>query len=734
MGGDVTTIGPYRLEKLIGFGGMGEVHLAYDTRRSRMVALKLLPEALSRDPEFQERFRRESHVAARLRDPHVIPIHDYGEVDGHLFIDMRLVDGRTIRELLEADGPMPPARAVHLLGQVAEALEAAHADGLVHRDVKPSNVLVTATDFVYVVDFGIARSVGSTRAGLTLTGVTVGTLDYMAPERFARRAIDGRTDVYSLACLMYECLTGVPPYGGDDLPTLMYAHLYADPPGAGALVPGVPPALDEVIAKGMAKEPDDRFAGPSAMLSAARAALADAKPDEPPAARPVAPADTVAASPVVAGLPVPERSTADDATVAAAVPDATPAALTPALAPTPAPALPPLPPESAPTVRTAYPPPPGPVGGSGPPPARSRALPVAVAVVLALVVAAAAVLVGVTIGRSTTATPGSGTAAEALPIAPPEEPGPVAPAASIAIPQVREVVPVGPTPGYMHIAPGGRYAYIASRAAGVVTVLDTTINAVTATIPVPAGPPQFVSFSPDGTRAYVSIFNPDFTVNLVGVIDTASNTLLTTIPVGRRPYASATTPDGSRLYVPSHDDGRIDVIDTATSTVVAEIPVAPNPHWVAFSPDGSRLWAANHESNVVSELDPATNAILGTVAVGTSPHSTVVSPDGTRVAVVNFDSNEVSVIDTATRTVVATVPVGTRPQDVAYAPDGRYLYTANVEGDSVSVIDAATNTVTATIPAGDGPTSVAVRADGTQAYVTLLNEGNVLVLDTSATG
>ena len=142
---------------------MGEVYKAYDTHRDRYVALKLLPEALSGDRDYLERFRRESNVAARLRDPHVIPIHDFGEIDGQLFIDMRLVDGVDIAALLKTNGRIAPQRAVYLISQVAEALDAAHADHLVHRDIKPSNILVTSSDFVYVVDFGIARSVGAGR-------------------------------------------------------------------------------------------------------------------------------------------------------------------------------------------------------------------------------------------------------------------------------------------------------------------------------------------------------------------------------------------------------------------------------------------------------------------------------------------------------------------------------------------------------------------------------------------
>lgn len=214
--------GPYELQSLIGVGGMGEVWRARDTRRDRLVAIKLLPESLANDREFTQRFRRESEVAARLREPHVIPIHDYGEIDGRLFIEMRLVDGRDLAGLLQ-EGPLPPARAVAFVAQIADALDSAHADGLVHRDIKPSNVIVTANDFVYVVDFGIARSLGSTRTALTITGATVGTLDYMAPERFTHEPIDGRTDVYSLACLLCECLTGQRPFPGTDLPSLLYA-------------------------------------------------------------------------------------------------------------------------------------------------------------------------------------------------------------------------------------------------------------------------------------------------------------------------------------------------------------------------------------------------------------------------------------------------------------------------------------------------------------------------------
>src|ERR1700760_2615904 len=308
-GGDVLMaprqVGNYRLDRLLGVGGMGEVYQAYYSHRDRYVALKLLPEAFSADREYLRRFQRESHVAARLREPHVIPIHDFGEIDGRLFIDMRLVDGIDIRVLLDDHGPIEPQRAVNLLSQVAQALDAAHADGLIHRDIKPSNILVTATDFVYVVDFGIARAMGGQQTSLTITGATIGTLDYMAPERFAGQEVDGRADIYSLACVLHECLTAKPPFRGKDLPSLMYDHLYSSPPAASSLVEGVPPALDAVIARGMAKDPADRFASAWAPAGAAQEALAEAPSPAPLSRAPASPPWTPARRPWTPAPPRP---------------------------------------------------------------------------------------------------------------------------------------------------------------------------------------------------------------------------------------------------------------------------------------------------------------------------------------------------------------------------------------------------------------------------------------------
>ena len=277
--------GHYRMESLIARGGMGEVYRAYDTQHDRVVAVKLLNAHLVDDDAFRRRFDREARAAARLREPHVIPIHAYGEIDGRLYLDMRLVEGDDVSTVLTRNGPMPPAAAVDVIVQVAGALDAAHAEGLVHRDVKPSNVLLDAGGFAYLVDFGIARSMAAS-ADITGTGIPVGTVAYMAPERFEPDGrVDHRADVYSLACLLYQCLTGTPPFPDENPLALMQAHLHRQPPRLTDRAPGLPPAFDQVIATGLAKNPEDRYQTAGALAVAARHAMS--QPQVRPATVPV---------------------------------------------------------------------------------------------------------------------------------------------------------------------------------------------------------------------------------------------------------------------------------------------------------------------------------------------------------------------------------------------------------------------------------------------------------------
>ena len=281
-----TRFGPYELRSLLGMGGMGEVYQAYDRSRDRMVAVKLLRTELSADPSFQERFRRESRMAARLQAPHVIPVHDFGEIDGVLYIDMRLVNGGSLKDLLRVRGALEPARAASITTQVASALDAAHADGLVHRDVKPENVLLTSDDFAYLVDFGIAHA--GRDHGVTSAGSVLGSCAYMAAERFSGGPVGPQSDVYSLACVLYESLTGQPPFDCADVQQLMSAHMFAPPPRPSIMRRGIGRAFDDVIAVGMAKQPAARFRS-SGELAAAATAAAWGTPAPTPMPAPVMP-------------------------------------------------------------------------------------------------------------------------------------------------------------------------------------------------------------------------------------------------------------------------------------------------------------------------------------------------------------------------------------------------------------------------------------------------------------
>ncbi|MBI2695285.1 protein kinase [Mycobacterium nebraskense] len=260
---------------------MGQVYRAYDAATDRVVALKVLPPNVAEDQEFQQRFRREARIAASLNDPHVVPIHSYGEIDGRLYVDMRLIEGRDLLQYIDENGGrLSPERAVAVIEQVAAALDSAHQEGLIHRDIKPKNILVTkARDFVYLIDFGIARTLADT--SLTQTGHTMGTVAYMAPERF-RGTTDHRADVYSLACVLHECLTGQRPYAGDSLEEQLNAHLNTPPPRPSTVSAGVPPALDAVVARGMAKDAEYRYQSAMELAEAARAALADVPTPGPP--------------------------------------------------------------------------------------------------------------------------------------------------------------------------------------------------------------------------------------------------------------------------------------------------------------------------------------------------------------------------------------------------------------------------------------------------------------------
>jgi len=289
-----TQIAGYQIEQQVGRGGMAVVYRAFDPRLGRSVALKILAPELARDTAFRERFTREMRAAAAVDHPHIVPVYDAGEANGVLFIAMRFVSGNDLRTLIDREGKLPAARVVHIVSQVASALDEAHSHGLIHRDVKPGNMLIGTVagsgqpDHVYLSDFGLSKQSVSSNS-LTATGQFLGTLDYMAPEQVEGLSIDGRADLYALACSAFEMLAGTPPFKRDEGVAVLWAQLRAPTPSLRALRPDLPPAVDQVMAKALAKAPDDRYTSCTAFASALRAACglgageAGATPAAPPA-------------------------------------------------------------------------------------------------------------------------------------------------------------------------------------------------------------------------------------------------------------------------------------------------------------------------------------------------------------------------------------------------------------------------------------------------------------------
>ena len=289
-----TVLGGYEITSLLGRGGMGVVYLARDPKFGRSVALKVLAPEFSGDENFRSRFVRESQMAAATDHPNIIPVYDTGEAEGVLFLAMRYVEGTDLREVIKDQGRLELGRAVSIVSQIGSALDAAHARGLIHRDVKPANVLLTtlgdggeSLDHVYLTDFGLTKRSDS-RSRLTETGGFMGTIDYMSPEQIEGKEVDERTDLYALGCLFYECLTGAVPYERDSDVAVMYAHMMDERPLVSTLRPEVPAELDDIVARSMSRDRNDRFPTAATMLGEVRRAfgMSDAKGPVPAPARP----------------------------------------------------------------------------------------------------------------------------------------------------------------------------------------------------------------------------------------------------------------------------------------------------------------------------------------------------------------------------------------------------------------------------------------------------------------
>lgn len=633
--------GHYRLLRLLGRGGFGEVYEAVDTKKHRNIALKLLPTSLSANPVFRARLFREATTAGRLHEPHVVPIHDYGEIDGQLYIDMRLIRGSDLRAILQDSGALDPERAVSIVGQIASALDAAHAEQIVHRDVKPANILLTPDDFACLVDFGVANAAND--AKLTSAGNTVGTFAYMAPERLADEGeIDHRVDIYALTCVLYECLTGTPPYPMGEFAALIAAHLTSPIPLPSRQRPELPAQFDDVIARGMAKDRDERYSHAGELAAAARRALT---PSSEASFGPSAAIRSTAASPTPA------------ATEAAA------------------------PPTQHQRVR------------------RSTLLATAAVLVLAAVIGTpywlshrhhkAVISPPSSIFAGVTATIPVGKHPEGIAVDPITHTAYTAnygdntvSVIDIRSHAVKATVPVSRGPLGIAVDPATHTAYTANNRDDSVSVIDPATRTVTATIKVGTNP-WGIAVDPNAHTAFVAN-NWD---NSVSVIDTTNRTVTASVQVGKHPEWVAVDPGTHIAYITNNSDGTATVVDTANRTVTTTtVNVGNGPLGVAVDPITHTAYTADYGDNTVSVIDPSSRAVIDAIKVGSNPWGIAVDPTTHTGYVTNSSDGTVSIMDSTTHTVTTTVHVGTRLWAVAVDPTTHTAYTAN-SNNTVSVIE-----------------------------------------------
>ena len=324
-------------------------------------------------------------------------------------------------------------------------------------------------------------------------------------------------------------------------------------------------------------------------------------------------------------------------------------------------------------------------------------------------------------------------AASAAAREPAPTPATAVPAVAVAVPSITGTIRLPAKPDFVAVSPNGRQLYIADAAAHALTVVDTSTNKVSATIPVPTGPPRYLTFSPDGHFVYISVWDdPNGKIHKVSALDTTDDAITWTIDVLSRPFFTAVSPDGKLLYVPNHDTNMVSVVGTSARKVISQIVVPPNPHYVALSTDGRLAYTANHQSNVVSVIDTTTRKVVATVPVDRSPHSLAVNPRRPLLVNVNYDGDTVTVVNTTTNKVIKHIPVGREPLNINWAPDGRFAYVVNNGSYSVWVISADTLAVTAKLPMGRAPTSIAVLPDGSKGYVSNVEGRSLTVLSLTA--
>jgi YVTN family beta-propeller protein len=688
-------LGSYRIEALLGRGGMGVVYRAEDLRLGRKVALKLLAGHLTEDPRFRSRFLAESRLAASIDHAGIVPIYEAGESDGHLYIAMRYVEGTDLGSVLQREGPMEPRRAIELVAQLGSALDAAHARGLVHRDVKPSNALLAvegADEHVYLADFGLTQHL-ATAGGVTASDQLVGTVDYLAPERIAGAPADGRADLYSLGCVLFEALVGEVPFPRASDVATIYAHLEDEPPRPSERRPGLPVALDAVVARALAKDPERRWPSGAALAAAARAALAPAADAPAPAIR--APRQRP-----------PLRALAAAAAVLAAL------ALSVILV----------------------------VGGSGGGGEPAVAATDAVAVIdpgkhalladIPLGASPAQVTAGA--GALWVANSGGGTVSR------------IDPRKRTVI----QTIPVGSGPSAVAVGAGGVWAV--NTLDGTLSWISPVTNQEVKRIPVGDGPSgvcvaagavwvastydsSIVRFDPVSGRTRTIQLDDQPTQLACGggsvwATSQSAGTVTQVSAAGRgavvRPIAVGRNPSGlawghGALWVANTDDGTVSRIDGRTGVQTAVVPLGVRSGPVSVAVSGSAVWVANERAGTVARIDPARSVVAKTLTIGNRPQSLALVDGALWVSVRASGAQHRG----GTLRVLHTVSVdGQRPSATLLDPAHGGSDTLNLTNDGlVSFRRVGGRASTAVVP--DLAVSVPAPTDGGRTYAFQLRRG-----------
>ena len=740
---DGARVAGYRLDEQIGRGGMAVVYRAYDLQLDRQVALKVLDPVLAGDGDFQQRFIRESRAAAAVDHPNIIPVFAAGEADGVLFIAMRYVSGPDVRTLIDSTGPLGARRTVDIVTQVAAALDTAHGRGLVHRDVKPANMLLdpapggSRSDHVYLSDFGLSKQ-ALTSLGLTATGQLVGTLDYVAPEQIENRPVDGRSDLYSLACAAFEMLCGTPPFRRDQHLALLWAQLSEPPPPLTSRRPDLPPAVDQVMAKALAKSPGDRYPRCLDFAAALRAACL-AGPGEvagPPGPGQVAvpgPADEVDTAPGAALFPGGPSGEGHGGppTDPAHSPWVLQTPLTPpAAASGPAtdvsfPASPPLEPLTGPlepptgplleppTGSPAVPPPAGPSPVTGPRPAagrpgspevrgsrtwwRSRM----VAGLVALVILG---LGGTALAITHRTRPASGLAGPGL-----APPGCVT--ASPTAPRLAGVHPRFVTltgmPFAVTVTGNGRWSFVSTGVGRSIEVLRANLGpapVLAHRITVPAAV-HGEALTPDGHYLLAASGSGAVVIRVGRAEHGRAGSVLGTLtsPGGAGAVEVALSQDGRFAFVTLQGSGTLAVFNLAAalasglrdSGFVGDVRLGVNPIGITMAGNGQWLYVTTQKRDQQAdqgtlsminvqraESDPA-GSVRETVLAGCDPGRVITTSGGATVWVTARASNALLAFSAARlrsdpgRALIAEVRVGPSPIGLTALPGGRRILVAN---------------------------------------------------------